>query len=163
MNTATAIEGMIRFYEGARRDINHFLKVYAFAKAIGELEGLDTREQRILEVAAIVHDIPCPLCRRKYGSADGKKQEIEGPALAKDFLEELGFEPELVERVCWLVGHHHTYTDVESMDHQILLEADFLVNAHEHQMPMSAIENMEKTVFQTQAGKRMLAQMYLKA
>lgn len=163
MNTAAAIDGMIRFYEGARKDINHFLKVYAFAKTIGELEGLSAREQHVLEIAAIVHDIPCPLCRKKYGSADGKKQEIEGPALAKAFLEELKFDSDLIDRVCWLVGHHHTYTDVEKMDHQILLEADFLVNAHEQQLPLSAVENMEKTVFKTRAGKRMLAQMYLKA
>lgn len=161
MNAAAAIDGMIRFLEGDRRDTNHFLKVYAFAKTIGELENLDPKEQRILEIASIVHDIPCPLCRIKYGSVDGKKQEIEGPALARNFLEGLGFEEELVERVSWLVGHHHTYTDVESMDHQILLEADFLVNAHEQQLPVSAIENMERTVFKTKAGKRMLEQMYL--
>ena len=31
----------------------------------------------ILEIAAIVHDIACPLCREKYGRADGYLQEQE--------------------------------------------------------------------------------------
>ena len=106
-------------------------------------------------------DIPCPLCREKYGSADGKLQEKEGPAIARAFLKPLGFDDELIERAAWLVGHHHTYTDVDGLDHQILLEADFLVNAHEQQLPRTAVENMGKTVFQTAAGKQFLKTMYL--
>ncbi len=45
---------------------DHFLKVYAFAKTLGEAEGLDARTQETLELAAVVHDIACPLCREKY-------------------------------------------------------------------------------------------------
>ena len=30
---------MIEFYKGNRHDVNHFLKVWAMAKTIGELEG----------------------------------------------------------------------------------------------------------------------------
>ena len=33
---------MIEFYQGNIPDINHFLKVYAFASLIGKQEGLDT-------------------------------------------------------------------------------------------------------------------------
>ena len=69
--------------------------------------------------------------RRKYGSAGGKLQEAEGPAIAKGMLERLGFAPAIVERVCYLVGHHHTYTDIDGIDYQILVEADFLVNLYE--------------------------------
>lgn len=46
------INAMIHYYSGDARRINHFLKVYGFAKAIGELEGLDERTQEILEIAA---------------------------------------------------------------------------------------------------------------
>jgi len=161
MNSAITTEAMIRFLGDNRRDINHFMMVYGFAKAIGELEKLDARTQHILEITAIIHDIPCPLCREKYGSADGKLQEKEGPAITREFLKPLGFDDALIERAAWLVGHHHTYTDVDGLDHQILLEADFLVNAHEQQLPKSAVENMEKTVFRTAAGKQMLRSMYL--
>ena len=44
-------------------------------KTIGELEGIDKDTQFILEVAAIVHDIACPICREKYGNTNGKHQE----------------------------------------------------------------------------------------
>lgn len=63
MLVATAIEKMIDFYKGNRHDINHFLKVWSFAKTIGEKEGLDEDTQEILELTAVVHDIACPLCR----------------------------------------------------------------------------------------------------
>ena len=59
----TIIAKMIEFYGGNAKDIGHFLKVYAFAHAIGVLEELDASTQDTLEIAAIVHDIACPLCR----------------------------------------------------------------------------------------------------
>ena len=62
-NIAKLTEKMIKFYDGDLHDINHFLKVYAYAKTIGQCEGLDEMSQMSLEAAAIVHDIACPLCR----------------------------------------------------------------------------------------------------
>ncbi|MDR1580195.1 MAG: hypothetical protein LBS35_07545 [Synergistaceae bacterium] len=50
-------------------------------------------------------------------------------------LGRLGFSPDITERVVYLVEHHHTYSDVDGPDYQILLEADFLVNMHEEEMP----------------------------
>ena len=38
---------------------DHFLKVWAFARNIGEAEGLDSETQEILEIAAVIHDIAC--------------------------------------------------------------------------------------------------------
>ena len=75
MKIATAIEKMTDFYKGNIHDIYHFLKVWAFAKNIGEAEGLDPKTQETLEMAAVVHDIACPLCREKYGNTSGKHQE----------------------------------------------------------------------------------------
>ncbi|MFR1449740.1 MAG: hypothetical protein ACLSXC_05920 [Beduini sp.] len=39
----------------------------------------------ILEIAAITHDIACPLCRQKYGNTNGKYQEQEGLILVEEF------------------------------------------------------------------------------
>ena len=71
---------MIDVSRGNRHDIAHFLKVHAYAALIGHMEGIDERKQLILELAAIVHDIACPLCRQKYGNANGKYQEAESEA-----------------------------------------------------------------------------------
>lgn len=162
MLTASAVEKMILFYNGNIHDIDHFLKVWALAKTIGEKEKLDKHTLEILELAAIVHDIACPLCRVKYGNTAGKNQESESPPLVDAFFAELPVNRDDINRISWLVAHHHTYTDVDGIDHRILLEADFLVNAGESMYKKTAIENAEKRIFRTDTGVRMLNSMYLK-
>jgi len=161
MTIAEITAQMIEYSKGNRHDINHFLKVYAFAKAIGACEGLDETTQTTLEAAAILHDIACPLCREKYGNTNGKHQEEEGPALVRDFLRDSELSQEIVDRVAYLVGHHHTPQDVDGPDYQILIEADYLVNADESQYPRENIENTLARVFRTRTGIRMLKAMYL--
>ena len=161
MIVATAIQKMIEFYKGSIHDIDHFLKVWALAKTIGELEGLDRHTQEVLELAAVVHDISCPLCREKYGNTNGKNQELESPALVEAFFAELPVERGDVDRISWLVAHHHTYTDVDGQDHRILLEADFLVNAGEYGYSRETIEEFRRNVFRTTAGTALLDSMYL--
>ena len=101
MLIASATQKMIEFYRGSCHDINHFLKVWAFAKTIGELEGLDRHTQTVLELTAVVHDIACPLCREKYGNTDGKNQERESPPLVEEFFRELPVAKEDVIRISW--------------------------------------------------------------
>ena len=40
---------MIKYSKGNLHDINHFMKVYAYAKIIDEYEMLDSRTQEVLE------------------------------------------------------------------------------------------------------------------
>lgn len=157
---AKAIEKMIVFYEGSTHDIEHFLKVWGYARTIGELEKLEENTQQTLELAAIVHDIACPLCRRKYGSTAGPYQEKEGIPLAEEFYKEFDLPSAQLERICYLVGHHHTFKDITGLDYQILVEADFLVNASESGMSRDAISNFRELVFQTETGTRLLDEIY---
>lgn len=99
---------MISYDHGSPERIQHFLKVHSFAKTIAVFEPLDEKTLFITEAAAIVHDIGIRLCLEKYGDGNGKLQEKEGPALAEQMLSELGFEKDVIERVSFLVGHHHT-------------------------------------------------------
>lgn len=161
MTVAAAVEKMIRFSDGNIHDIEHFMKVWAFAKTIGEQERLDEHTQMILELAAVVHDISCPLCRLKYGNTNGKLQEREGPALVAAFSEGSDLSERDVRRISWLVAHHHTYTDVDGLDHRILLEADFLVNAGESGSPKAAVLKARDIIFKTQSGTRLLNSMFL--
>ncbi len=140
--------------------INHFLKVYSFAKMIGEGEHLSQKEQYILEIAAVLHDIGIMESERKYGSCDGKYQEIEGPVIARNLLGRLGVENEVVERVCFLIGHHHTYDQVDGPDYQILIEADFFVNAYEGEMDIQTMRNVYERIFRTTTGKILFEKMY---
>ena len=154
------INAMIAYYAGDVRRINHFLKVYGFSKAIGEMEGLDESTQAILEIAALTHDIGIKNSEKKYNSSAGNYQQIEGPPEAKKLLEELGIESGVIDRVCWLIAHHHTYTDIQGIDYQILVEADFLVNAYEDKMSHEVIENVRDKVFKTKAGNKLLNKLY---
>lgn len=160
-----AVMQMIRFYENESdvrlHDINHFMKVWGFAHAIGLSEGLDEQTQKTLELSAIVHDIACPLCRRKYGNTNGKAQETEGNLLAREFYQDYGLPKEQLDRICYIVSHHHTYTGIDGIDWQIMLEADFLVNADESQMPKESIIRFRDKVFRTKTGSEMLERMYL--
>ena len=122
------LQKMIEYYAGDPKRIQHFIKVHSFAKMIGESEGLDANTQYILELAAIVHDIGIKTSEEKYGNCNGKLQEQEGPAIARQMLTELSIDKAIIERVCYLVGHHHTYNNIDGIDYQILVEADFLVN-----------------------------------
>ena len=160
---ADIIIKMIEFSEGNMHDIEHFLKVYAFAKTIGEKEGLDESSQYALEAAAVLHDIACPLCREKYGHADGKLQEIEGGPLTRNFLNSFLVPVETKERIVWLVSHHHTYTNVELLEHRILLEADFLVNAAESGYDREQIAAAKRRFFRTKAGIGLLESIYKEA
>ena len=83
VQVARVQQAMIDYFDGDMRRINHLLKVYGFAKAIGELEGLDAQTQFILEVAALTHDIGIKVSERKYHSAAGNYQQLEGPAEAR--------------------------------------------------------------------------------
>lgn len=86
MTIAQILNKMIAASNGNIHDIDHLLRVWAYARTIGELEGLDPETQYLLEVAAITHDIACPLCREKYGNTNGKYQEQEGAVLVRSFL-----------------------------------------------------------------------------
>jgi len=158
--TETLIKEMICYYSGDPKRIQHFIKVHSFAKTIGLLEKLEKRTLYILETAALVHDIGIKTCEEKYGDCNGKLQELEGPAAAKALLDELGYEEDVIERVCFLVAHHHTYDKVDNMDYQILIEADFLVNMYEEKLEKDCIRSVFQKIFKTPSGRFLCRQMF---
>ena len=153
---------MAEDYRGSLHDIDHFLKVYVWAKVIGDKEIPDEVSRQVLEVAAVLHDIACPRCREKYGHAAGPLQEKEGMPMTREILAPFALPEEFVERVVWLVGHHHTVSDVVTPEHRALLEADFLVNAGEQKLGRSQIEEAEKAFFRTKTGRELLHSVYLR-
>lgn len=160
ISTAEILNSMIEYYSGDVKRVNHFLKVYSFCRTIGYKENLDEHTLYILEIAGIVHDIGIKPSEEKYNSSTGKYQELEGPAPAKKLLKRLNVEDAVIDRVCYLVGHHHTYNCVDGIDYQILIEADFLVNAYEDNLSQTAINNAKNKIFKTKTGIALLEKLY---
>ena len=156
MSIAQLLEKMIDYSAGNIHDIDHLIRVWSYAKTIGELEGLDANAQFILETAAITHDIACPLCREKYGNTNGKYQEQEGIPLVRAFLSDTGLSPEQIERVAYLVGHHHTLAQIDGIDYQILIEADYLANASENGYAKEIIQRFLDRFCKTASGAQLL-------
>lgn len=152
---------MIAYYAGDPKRICHLTKVHSFARIIGVQEELDDTTLFILEAAAYTHDIGIKPAEEKYGSCDGKLQEQEGPIVAQKMLSEIGVENYLIDRICYLIGHHHTYNDIDGLDYQILVEADFLVNLYEDDANRHAIEEAGKRIFRTESGRKLFAQMFV--
>ena len=152
---------MIEYEAGQPKHIQHLIKVHDFARLIGQTERLDDTTQLTLELAALVHDIGINPSRAKYNSSAGRYQEIEGPPKARQLLSRYDLPCEMIDRVCYLVGHHHTYTQIDGLDYRILVEADFLVNLYEDGSSRGAIEHALARCFQTQTGIKLLKTMFL--
>lgn len=162
-DTGLIIRDMIAYNAGDARRVGHALKVYAFAKTIGELEHLEAETQQTLELAAVLHDIGIHESEKKYGSAAGNYQELEGPPVARNLLAPYEIPQAMLERICYLIGHHHTYQSVDGMDYQVLIEADFLVNIYEDSMNEEQIRSVRSKVFKTNAGTSFFDALYLKS
>ena len=160
MDLQAVTAAMIAYDAGDPMRIHHFLKVYAFARLIGLSEGLSADLQEITEVAALVHDIGIHRAEALYGSSAGKYQEELGPAEAEALLYALNASSALTARVSYLVGHHHTYTNIDGLEYQILVEADFLVNLYEDQIPAAAKKHAYTSIFRTETGKRLCRELY---
>ncbi len=157
---ATVCDLMLKYYAGDPSRSQHLLKVHDFAAIIGCAEGLSPQQQRLLEIAALVHDIGIKPAEEKYGSCAGPYQEKEGPAPARALLAPLGITGAELDRICYLISRHHTYTNVDGIDYQILLEADFLVNLFENNTPKKNQLAAVKKIFKTRRGIELACDMF---
>lgn len=151
---------MIEYYAGDAKRIQHFLKVQGFARLIAARENLGERERTIIEAAAVVHDVGIKIGEKLYGVCTGKQQEQLGPPMAKRMLADAGYPADVTERVCQLVARHHTYTDIDGIDLQILIEADLIVNLCEDGAGQDGILSAYNEIFKTDSGKLMCRMVF---
>jgi len=142
------------------RRISHALKVLGFARAIAEAEGLSGDALAVVELAAVLHDIAIRCCEEKYGSASGRLQEKEGPAIALPILQRCGASAAVAQRVAYIIAHHHTYDAIDGLDYRIIVEADFLVNRDEGEFSQEAFLRFFRRYFVTNAGREMARRMF---
>lgn len=151
---------MITYFGNDIRRINHALKVYGFAKTISKNEKISDEKLMTVEFAAILHDIGIKEAERKYNSSAGRYQELEGPPIALELISQEGIDKPIIERVCYLIGNHHSYAKIDGIDFQILVEADFLVNIDEDALDAEAILQIRNKYFKTDTGISILKSLY---
>ena len=157
---ALVASAMMQKNRGDIRRIEHSLKVFAYALQLAITESLDDKTLKILEISALLHDIGIHVAEKKYGRSDSRLQEVEGPPVAREILTSLGFESEIVERVCYIISKHHTYAAIDHIDFQLLVEADFLVNSTEDHLTDTRITNFAKNIFRSAGGTACLSQLF---
>lgn len=150
----------IAYFNKDMARIYHAMKVYTYACAIARAENLSEYHYNSIAYTALLHDIGIVEAEKKYNSCAGKYQEIEGPAIARSFLETTNCSCQQIDRICYIIGHHHTYTVIDGIDFQILVEADFLVNIDEDHMSKSAVDSIASKYFLTPFGLQLLKDLY---
>lgn len=151
---------MTDYFKGDQKRINHFVKVHSFAKLIGESEKIDEKTLFTLECASLTHDIGIKKGEELYNRNDGKIQEQLGPEEAEIMMKSLNFQQDVIDRVMFLIANHHTYKSIDSIDLQILVEADFLVNTCEDNLSRETAVKLGEKVFKTNTGKQLLENLY---
>ncbi len=157
---ATIASEMMRFNKGDTRRIEHSIKVFSYAQIMGRLENLGPNQQLILEITALLHDIGIQAAEKKLGHSTAKLQESEGPPVARQILESLGISEEVITRVCFIIGHHHTLTAIDDIVFQLLVEADFLVNSVEDEMDEYQVNGFSVSYFKTVSGHNFLKMLF---
>lgn len=161
VTTDTIKMEMIKYFGDDVRRINHALKVHSFSHLLMTSEGISTTDCFIIETAALLHDIGIKEAEIKHHSSAGKYQELEGPYVAQKLLAPFHLDKSILNRILYLIGSHHSYSKIDGLDFQILIESDFLVNIYEDEIEKAHIEPLREKYFKTAAGKALLTSMFL--
>ena len=156
-----AIE-MKRYFDRDFKRIGHASQVARYAEKIGRDEGGNLS---IILPAAYLHDIGIKEAERKYNSNSAKYRELEGPPVAREILEKLGAQKDLITEVCDIIGHHHHPGENETVNFKALYDADLITNLKENQNEKKPdterIKKIIGTAFLTESGKKLAERVLL--
>ncbi|AYD40917.1 HD domain-containing protein [Clostridium fermenticellae] len=135
--------------------VDHTLKVLQNAEDIMKGESIGGEEKEFISIIAILHDIGAVEAQKKYGSIDSAYQEKEGPAVAREILKMVGYDKN-VDRICFIIGNHHTPSKIDGIDFQIQWEADLLENltVMDKEKEQKKIKKCINENFKTDTGKK---------
>jgi hypothetical protein len=161
MKHRVAIE-MKKFFGRDFKRIGHASKVARYAE---EMVKQEQGEPAVVLTAAYLHDIGIAEAERKYQSSAPRYQEQEGPPIAREILEKLGAAPELVGKVCDIIGHHHHPHAPETVNFKVVYDADLIVNLEEKESggpgDERRIGEIIDNAFLTESGKALARKVLL--
>ncbi len=157
-----AIE-MKRYFKQDFKRIGHATRVARYAEQIGKEER---GNMAVLLASAYLHDIGIKEAERKYQSTAARYQEEEGPPIAKEILEKLEANDELIKEVCDIIGHHHHPREEETINFKCLYDADLITNLEEKQkdapLDPEKLKDIIKKSFLTDTGRELAEKTLLK-
>ena len=147
------IGAMKAVFGADRARIKHALMVLNHAERINEAEKADPL---VVTAAAVLHDIGIQEAERRYGSAAGRYQEIEGPPMARRIMEALKIDEPAIHHVCRIIANHHSAKDIDTPEFRVIWDADWLVNLPEVYpgLDPAGLRQKIETIFKTAAGKK---------
>jgi HD superfamily phosphodiesterase len=153
------VEKMKEVFGTDQRRIDHALAVLDYAERIQQVEGGDLP---VVQAAAVLHDIGIHEAERKYNSVAGRYQEIEGPPIARQILEPLGWNPSDIEHVCLIVGSHHSGHRIDTPEFRCIWDADWIVNLGEDYASLTQDKKRDliERMFRTKTGRELAGQRY---
>lgn len=142
--------------------IGHTEAVHNFAQLIATLERCDEKQQAMIEMAALLHDIGCPNAKAKYGNTNPPNQEKEGKPKAQEVLAKYKMAEADKELLAEVVGMHHHLKEVQKLGFGILAEADMIVNLIEGYYHLDQAAVFYENYMQTKSGRDLYRNMFLK-
>ncbi len=142
-----------------RRRIDHALGVLRYAERLMEAEEGDWH---IVLPAALLHDVGIKPAEARYGSAEARYQEQEGPPIARKILLALGMRMEDIDEVCAIIAHHHSPQAMDTANFNIVYDADCLVNLEEQLAGLAEEERRRRIqeVFRTRRARAIAAELH---
>ncbi len=154
------IEKMKAVFGTDQKRIHHALAVLDYAEKI---QPSVSAQIDIVWASAVLHDIGIQQAERKYNSAAGMYQEMEGPPIARAILESLGWPQPDIDHVCDIVGSHHSGSRIDTPEFRCIWDADWIVNLAEDYADWTQDKkrHLIETVWRTDTGKQLAEKLYL--
>lgn len=149
------------FSEVESQQIPHTLNVAYFTRIIARNENESEHRIILLETAAMLHDIGCPISKKKYGNSLPVNQEKEGRIIATEMLAtETWLSIEEKEWIAEVVGTHHRRKFADELNYGAVFDADIIVNTLEGYYPAAKADTYYKMLF-TDTGRIIFSETFL--
>lgn len=117
---------VIDYFEDDFRRIEHALDVLKETELL--LKSYREYDYDIVLSVALLHDIGIKKSEELLGYNNGKTQEKFGPPVAKEILLSLNMDREKINKICEIIGNHHSKSRYNYVELEILKKADQIVN-----------------------------------
>jgi hypothetical protein len=160
LNAENILNAMRNYLGDDERRKNHAEAVFDYACTIQKQEGGDIC---VVMAAAALHDIGIHEAERKYNSAAGNYQEIEGPPIARDILKKFDVNSEQIEHICKIIANHHSARDIDTVEFRAIWDADWLVNIPD-EFDLNDKDKINKLInrnIKTDTGKKLSQKFFI--